>query len=68
MSTVVKSRTTRVLEVILDDPGVSSKHIQDRLGDVTGTQVSISLSFLRRTKKIVNRGKHARGASWYPVD
>lgn len=56
----------RVLEVILDDPGVSCRHITDRLGDVTGRQVSNSLAFLRRTDQIVNLGRHALGASWYP--
>lgn len=59
--------SARVLEVILDDPGVSCQHITDRLGDVTGRQVSNSLAFLRRTNQIVNLGKHARGASWYPM-
>lgn len=69
MSTIVtKSRATRVHEIIVDDPGVSAKHIQERLGDATIRQVTISLAFLRRTNRIVNRGKHARGASWYPVD
>ena len=60
------STTHRVYEVILEDPGVSCRHITERLGDVTGKQVSFSLAFLRRTGKIVNLGKHARGASWYP--
>jgi hypothetical protein len=59
--------SARVLEVILDDPGVSCRHITDRLGDVTGRQVSNSLHFLRRTGKIVNLGKHAKGASWFPT-
>ena len=63
-----KSNAKRVHEVILDDPGVSCGDIQKRLGDITGRQVSLSLAFLRRTDKIVNLGKHARGASWYPAD
>jgi len=64
--TVPDGTSARVLEVILDDPGVSCRHITDRLGDVDGKKVSNSLHFLRRTGRIVNRGKHARGASWYP--
>lgn len=61
--------TAKVLEIIRDDPGVSLRHIHDRLGDdVTATQIRNSLAFLRRTKVIVNLGKHARGASWYPKD
>lgn len=70
MYTPVKTGTTaKVLEVIRDDPGVSCQHIRDRLGDdVTGEKVSNSLAFLRRTNRIVNLGKHARGASWYPKD
>ena len=60
------STAQRVLEVVQDDPGVSCQHIQTRLGDVTGKQVSNSLAFLRRTNQIVNLGKHALGASWYP--
>lgn len=58
--------SARVLEVILDDPGVSCKHITDRLGDVTGRQVSNSLAFLRRTNQIVNLGGQSKGASWFP--
>lgn len=64
--TIPDGTSARVLEVILDDPGVSCQHIQDRLGDVDGKKVSNSLAFLRRTHQIVNLGKHARGASWYP--
>ena len=60
--------SARVLMIIKEDPGVSCQHITDRLGDVTGKQVSNSLAFLRRTNQIVNLGKHARGASWYPKD
>jgi len=60
------STNHRVLEIIVEDPGVSCRHITDRLGDVTGKQVSNALAFLRRTDQIVNLGKHALGASWYP--
>ena len=67
-STIPDGTSARVLEVILDDPGVSARHIRDRLGDVDERKVSNSLHFLRRTGKIVNLGKHARGASWYPAD
>jgi len=63
--TIPNGTSARILEVVLDDPGVSARHIQKRL-DLDGRQVSNSLAFLRRTNKIVNRGKHARGASWYP--
>jgi hypothetical protein len=66
-TTVNNGTSARVLEVIVDDPGVGRRHIQDRLGnDVTGNQISNSLAFLRRTNQIVNLGKHAKGASWYP--
>lgn len=70
--TIPDGTSARVLEVILDDPGVSARHIRDRLagdpecGDITGRKVSNSLAFLRRTNQIVNLGKHAKGASWYP--
>jgi predicted HTH transcriptional regulator len=63
---IKKSTMTRVLEIIQDDPGVSRKHIQARLGDVTREQISHSLAGLRRVNKIENLGKHAKGASWYP--
>jgi hypothetical protein len=56
------------LEIVKEDPGVSCQHITDRLGDVTVEQVSNALAHLRRTHQIVNLGKHARGASWYPKD
>jgi hypothetical protein len=65
-TTKKQSNASRVHEIILDDPGVSCQHIQARLDDLTGKQVSLSLAFLRRTDKIVNLGKVARGASWYP--
>lgn len=75
MSTITKkSNIQRVHEIILDDPGVSCAHITARLasdpecGDITGKQVSISLHWLSSKKKIVNLGKHAKGASWFPVD
>lgn len=66
MKEAEKSTTRKVYEVILDDPGVSCRHISERL-DVPGKSVSHSLAFLRRTGRINNRGKHSRGASWYPV-
>ena len=66
--TIPDGTSKRVLEVILEDPGVSCSHIVERLGDVPGKKVSNSLHFLRRTNQIVNLGKHARGASWYPND
>lgn len=65
--TIPNGTSRRVLDVIQDDPGVSAKHIRDRLGDVEARQVSNSLAFLRRTSKIKNLGKHAKGASWYPT-
>lgn len=65
-TTVKKSTNARVLEIIRDDPGVTSQHIQARLDDVTGKQVGFALAFLRRTGQIQNLGRHARGASWYP--
>lgn len=68
MSVITESVNQRVLEIVKDDPGVSCQHITDRLGDVTGTQVSNALACLRRTDQIVNYGKHARGASWYPAE
>lgn len=64
--TVPNGTSARVMEVILDDPGVGRRHIVERLGDVDGRQVSNSLHFLRRTGKIKNLGRHAKGASWYP--
>lgn len=64
--TVPDGTSARILEIIQDDPGVSARHIRERLGDVDGRKVSNSLAFLRRTNKIVNLGKHAKGASWYP--
>jgi hypothetical protein len=64
--TIPNGTSARVLEVVLDDPGVSCRHIQDRLGDVEARQISNALAFLRRTHQIVNLGKHAKGASWYP--
>jgi hypothetical protein len=64
-STATNGTSKKVLEVVLDDPGVGRRHIQDRL-DLTGRQVSNSLAYLRRTDQIVNLGKHAKGASWYP--
>lgn len=69
MSAVKEGSTVqRTLAVIKEDPGVSAAHISEQLGDVTSVQVSFALAHLRRTKQIVNRGKAARGASWYPVD
>lgn len=65
--TVPDGTSARVLEVIKDDPGVSCRHITDRLGDVDGQKVSRSLRYLRRTEKIQNLGRHAKGASWYPA-
>lgn len=63
----VDSVTQRALAVIKDDPGVSAKHISEQLGDVPTKSVSLALAHLRRTNQIVNLGKHAKGASWYPV-
>lgn len=59
------SVATRVLEVILDDPGVTCGHIADRTGIDRGA-VSNALAFHRREGRIQNLGKHAKGASWYP--
>lgn len=73
-TTVPNGTSARVLAIILEDPGVTCAHITARLesdpdcGDITGRKVSNSLAFLRRTNKIQNLGKHARGASWYPAD
>ena len=39
------STTHRVHEVILEDPGVSCRHITDRLGDVTGSRSAILWPF-----------------------
>lgn len=69
MPASTKSVTERVLEVVYDDPGVSVEHIRERLGnDTTGRKISNSLAYLRRIGKIVNLGKAAKGASWYPKD
>jgi predicted transcriptional regulator len=68
MAIIMTSVNQRVLEIVKEDPGVSCQHITDRLGDVTVEQVSNALAHLRRTHQIVNLGKHARGASWYPKD
>lgn len=73
-TTAKKSNIQRVLEIVLDDPGVSAHHIRERLegdpecGDITGAQIKGSLNYLRRTDQIVNLGKATRGASWFPVD
>lgn len=67
-TTTKKSNVTRVHEIILEDPGVTCSHITERLGDITGKQVSASLAWLRKNKQIQNLGKHARGAAWYPAD
>ena len=66
MKEAEKSVTQRVYEIVLDDPGVTCRHISDRLG-VPGKSVSHALAFLRRTDRIQNLGKHSRGASWYPA-
>jgi hypothetical protein len=58
----------RTLRVVKEDPGVNANHIAEQLGDVTTEQVSFSLAHLRRTKQIENRGKAARGASWYAIE
>lgn len=68
MSVITTSVNQQVLEIVKDDPGVSCQHITDRLDEVTPTQVSNALACLRRTHQIVNLGKHARGASWYPAE
>lgn len=72
-TTIPNGTSARVMDIIRDDPGVSCRHITDRLasepecGDITGKQVSNSLAFLRRTGQIQNLGRHAKGASWYPT-
>jgi|1186.fasta_scaffold422158_2 hypothetical protein len=67
LTTTKEGNSKRVLEIVLDDPGVSVDHIYDRLnGEVTRKQISNSLHFLRRTNQIENLGRHAKGASWYP--
>lgn len=66
MKDAEKSMMGRVHEIILDDPGVSCSHISMRL-EVDGKLVSHALAGLRRAGRISNRGKRARGASWYPV-
>jgi len=59
------SIANQVLEVIKDDPGVSAGDISERLG-IDRIVISNALAYHRREGRIQNRGKHARGASWYP--
>lgn len=66
MKDAEKSMMGRVYEIILDDPGVSCSHISRRL-ETDGKSVSHALAGLRRAGRITNRGKQARGASWYPM-
>jgi len=66
MKDAEKSMMQRVHEIILDDPGVSCSHISIRL-ETDGKSVGYALAGLRRAGKITNRGKAAKGASWYPV-
>lgn len=62
-----KEITPKVLEIIKTDPGVSARHIQALLPGVDSKKISASLAYHRREKRIQNRGKAARGASWYPT-
>jgi hypothetical protein len=59
------SVATHVLKIVQQNPGVNAARISDLLGIAT-KQVKNSLAFHRREGRIINRGRAALGASWYP--
>jgi hypothetical protein len=59
------SLASRVLAVIKENPGCNVAFISDQL-DVESKKVKGSIAFHRSEGRIINRGRAARGASWYP--
>lgn len=59
------SLANRVLEIIKECPGNNAINIAEQL-QVESKAVKGAIAFHRREGRIINRGKAARGARWYP--